>query len=228
MGRGTRIPLTWQKHTRKISTGILRSYLTKTLMASQIDYSNTQYIGMFLNSIWKLQLKKNAVARVVTCTPLSVHVMLLLYKLHYLPVCFWDQFKILVMTYKLIEDMDWVSWGTASPWLHLPIPWGPAEEACYGFHILRGVTWWGQRRDSFLPWYLPFGTSFTPGIRLAPILLAFQKALRSGLCYCAWASGCGMEPIRWLHWIAILLLIMFFMVLIWLYMFLFFYLYSLP
>lgn len=70
---------------------------------SALTYCNALYMGLYLKSIWKVQLVQSAV-REVFGAPKIACIILLLNELHWLPVCFWRQFKVLVMTYKAFND----------------------------------------------------------------------------------------------------------------------------
>lgn len=62
------------------------------------------YMGLFLKNIRNLQLVQNTV--IVLEAPQMAHMTFLLYGLCWLPVCFWTQFKVLVITFKALY-----SWG---------------------------------------------------------------------------------------------------------------------
>lgn len=98
-------------HIRKIKS--IRSYLTdnaaKTLMQatviSNLDYCNSLLIGLPQKSIKKLQLAHNTAARVITNTPRHDHITGVLAFLHWLPISKRSEFKILVMTYKALQEV---------------------------------------------------------------------------------------------------------------------------
>lgn len=89
--------------------------VTHVLVTSGIDSYNLLGMGLGLKDIQKLQLVQNAVTQAVICVPQSPHIIALLCKLHWLPVCFQMQFKVFVMTNKVLYSMgpdlsDHVSW----------------------------------------------------------------------------------------------------------------------
>lgn len=55
-----------------------------------------------LKSIQKLQLAQNAIAQTVLGGPRVAHLTFLLCELHWLPLCFWVQFKVLAIAYKIL------------------------------------------------------------------------------------------------------------------------------
>ena len=62
-------------------------------------------MGLPLKSIQKLQLVQNAAAWVSLGAPRLEHKTLLLRELHWVPVCFRVQFKVLVITFKALHGM---------------------------------------------------------------------------------------------------------------------------
>lgn len=78
-------------------------------------YCNVLDMGLPLKSIQKLQLVQKVAAQAVMCTLGSVHITFLLCKLHWLALCFWIQFKMLIMTYNILHDMILDYFSIASP-----------------------------------------------------------------------------------------------------------------
>ena len=89
----------------------IRKYLTKdvtatllhTLVISRLDYCNSLMYGLPAYQIVKLQRVQNSAARLVYMVPKFVHISPLLKELHWLPVKFRIEFKILSLTFQVIH-----------------------------------------------------------------------------------------------------------------------------
>lgn len=68
-------------------------------------YCSVLYMGLPLKSIQKLQLVQNEVVQTVIRTPQSMHITILLHKVHWLPVSLWIQFKVLTVSYNGIHNI---------------------------------------------------------------------------------------------------------------------------
>lgn len=98
-------------HLRNIAK--LRSMLTfsvaekliNTFVFSRIDYCNALLAGVSKATLSKLQLVQNSAARVLTGTSAREHITPILEKLHWLPVSFRINFKILMLTYKALNNL---------------------------------------------------------------------------------------------------------------------------
>ena len=93
-------------HLRNISR--IRAFVSqddaKTLIHafvfSRLDYCNALFSGLPKKSTDKLQLVQNAAARILTKTRMREHITPVLASLHWLPVVFRIDFKILLLVYK--------------------------------------------------------------------------------------------------------------------------------
>ena len=69
---------------------------------SRLDYCNSLLYGLPYCALTKLQRVQNATARVLYLAPRYCHITPILYKLHWLPVTFRIEYKIIINTHKAI------------------------------------------------------------------------------------------------------------------------------
>ncbi|KAF7661531.1 hypothetical protein LDENG_00259890 [Lucifuga dentata] len=74
-----------------------------TFITSRLDYCNTLYSGISKGNIHRLQLIQNAAVRLLTRSRRSDHIAPILAGLHWLPVCFRIDFKILLLVFKTLH-----------------------------------------------------------------------------------------------------------------------------
>ena len=72
---------------------------------SRLDYSNSLHSCLSTKSVQRLQLVQNAAARVLTGTKKYDHITPILSSLHWLPITFRIDFKILLITFKALSDL---------------------------------------------------------------------------------------------------------------------------
>ncbi|XP_061465090.1 solute carrier family 49 member 4 isoform X2 [Rhineura floridana] len=87
-----------------LGTSDLRQ-VTQALATSRLDYCNALYIGLSARSLRPLKLVQRAAARMLTGAGLQMHTTPLLYQLHWLPILFRHQFKILVLAFKALHGL---------------------------------------------------------------------------------------------------------------------------
>ena len=98
-------------HLRNIAR--IRAFLSlddaKTLINafvfSRLDYCNGLFSGLPKKTTDRLQLVQNAAARVLTKTRMRAHITPVLASLHWLPVVFRIDFKILLLVYKALNGL---------------------------------------------------------------------------------------------------------------------------
>ncbi len=79
--------------------------LVHTLVTSRIDYCNALFTGVPAKLLHKLQLVQDSAARVLSRTPFNEHISPVLQQLHWLPVKYRVEFKILLLTYKALNNL---------------------------------------------------------------------------------------------------------------------------
>jgi len=92
----------------KVKPFLNRHDLEKVIHAfisSRLDYCNALYIGLNQSSISRLQLVQNAAARFLINTSKHAHITPVLYNLHWLPVQYRINFKILLFVFKALNGL---------------------------------------------------------------------------------------------------------------------------
>lgn len=93
-------------HIRKYLNTDATKSLVNSLVTSRMDYCNVLLCGVPKNLLNKLQHLQNTAARIITRTSRYDHVTPILKDLHWLPVTKRVDFKILVHTYKSLNDQS--------------------------------------------------------------------------------------------------------------------------
>ncbi len=97
-------------HLRKIK--YIRPYLSKkhaevlvhAFVTSRIDFHNSLLYGLPQSLLNKVQKVQNAAARIISRQGRYDHITPTLYQLHWLPVYYRIQFKILILVYKCLNN----------------------------------------------------------------------------------------------------------------------------
>ena len=85
---------------RRVLTEDATKTVMQSLVMSRLDYCNALLIGIQQDLIAKLQRLQNSAARIVARTRKYEHITPVLIKLHWLPIKFRIQFKVLLLVYK--------------------------------------------------------------------------------------------------------------------------------
>ncbi len=80
--------------------------LIQTLILCRLDYCNALLYGSPLKLISRLQRVMNSAARLVTRTRRSEHITPILQSLHWLPVLYRIQYKIILLTHRAVHAED--------------------------------------------------------------------------------------------------------------------------
>ena len=78
--------------------------LANALVSSRLDYCNSLFLSLTDFELRRLQLVQNSLCRVVTRSSKYSHITPQLKKLHWLPVKYRIQFKIGLITYKILNQ----------------------------------------------------------------------------------------------------------------------------
>ena len=90
----------WKYLSKSSTETLIHAFIT-----SRLDYCNSLLYGLPKYQLSKLQRVMNASARLVCCAPKSCHITPLLRELHWLPVCYRIEYKIILLTFKVLHNM---------------------------------------------------------------------------------------------------------------------------
>ena len=93
------------KRIRKYLSRESATILVHAFISSRLDYCNSLLYGLPAYQLNKLQRVQNAAARIIRRLPKFCHITPVLRELHWLPVKFRIDYKILLLTYKGLHEM---------------------------------------------------------------------------------------------------------------------------
>lgn len=147
-------------------------------VTSRLDYCNSLYCGLDQSSLKRLQRVQNAAARLLTGTRKREHITPVLASLHWLPVTFRIDFKILLLVYRCVN-------GLAPEYLsELLTPYAPVRSVRSESQFLLNVprSRLKTRGDRAFSVAAPKLWNNLPlHIRAAPTLDSFKSALKTHL-----------------------------------------------
>ena len=154
------------------------------LITSRLDNGNALLYNINDNLLTKLQLAQNAAARILTKTRKYDHITPVLKELHWLPVRWRIIFKLLLLTWKCVNDK------APSYLQQLIFPYSPARllrsSNKFLLTVPRTISSYGDR--SFSACAPKLWNSLPMNIREATSLEQFKKLLKTHLFNCAYDS----------------------------------------
>ena len=166
-------------HIRQYLTTDASKSLVNSLVTSRLDYCNALLSGVPKTILNKLQNVQNTAARVVTRTSRYCHITPILKELHWLPVQYRVQYKILTHTYKALHDRSPVY---IKELLHVYRPRRElrSQNGPLILEVPRSRTvLYGDR--SFAITAPKLWNALPPGVRACSSLCAFKKSLKTHL-----------------------------------------------
>ena len=92
-------------HIRRYLEKQAAEKLIHAFVGSRLDYCNSLLVGIPETSLAKLRRVQNIAARILTGTRKYDHMTPVLYKLHWLPVKYRIEYKIILMTYRALNGL---------------------------------------------------------------------------------------------------------------------------
>jgi len=180
-------------HLRNI--GKVRRYLTSdtcqrvihALVSCRLDINNALLVGLPQRLISKIQRCQNVAARIVACQRQSCHITPVLMELHWLPVVYRIQYKVLLHVYRALNGLSPEYLASA---LERYVPSRQLRSTdCLLLKVPHTKHRWGDRAFSKVGPVLWNGLPLT--VRGAPSLDSFKRQLKTILFTRAFADCCS-------------------------------------
>ena len=149
--------------------------LIHAFISSRLDYCNRIFSSLTKKEIGQLQFIQNAAARVLTRTRKAAHITPVLKSLHWLPVSFRIDFKILLLVYKSLNGLGPSYIADLLPRYVPPRPLRSAES---GLLVVPRIK--SKHGKAAFGHYAPTSWNKLPkDLRDTPTLLAFKSRLKT-------------------------------------------------
>ncbi|XP_062832349.1 uncharacterized protein LOC134297776 [Anolis carolinensis] len=167
----------------------LRPYLGKpdlatvvhALVTSCLDYCNTLYVGLPLKTVRKLQLVQREAARLITGAAFRERTTPLLRQLHWLPISYRAQFKVLALAYKALNGSGPAYLSERVSRYDPPRSLRSSDEALLTVLSASQVRLAGTRDRAFLVMAPHLWNALPIEVRHAPSLLSFRRKVKTWL-----------------------------------------------